>query len=184
MGSPRVPTGPGCSQPATWSTPCIARRSRRQVRAAWPRWTPSGTCATRPGSPPPRACPWGISPRPNGRPPRAPEHAASGRRLEGSLELEQPALALDTPAVPAERSPAAQDAVAGDDDRDRVGAQRVARRARAARAAGGARHLRVAQNPAVGDLRGHAQHAARERSDESPVERQVEPVPAPAEVLL
>ncbi len=68
---------------------------------------------------------------------------AAGR--DGALELEQPALALEASAVAAERAAAAQHAMAGDDDRDRVGAEGVAGRARAARAAGVGGDLAVAR---------------------------------------
>ena len=48
-------------------------RHGRGLRHARPRWTPSGTCATRPASTRPRTCPRATSPRPSG--PRAPDAA-------------------------------------------------------------------------------------------------------------
>ena len=53
-----------------------------------------------------------------------------------ALELQQVVLAVEAARVAAEAAAAAQHAVAGDDDRDRVGAERVAGGARAARVAG------------------------------------------------
>jgi thioredoxin reductase (NADPH) len=40
---PPRPTSRACSRPATCRIMCTARRSRRRVRAAWPRWMPSVT---------------------------------------------------------------------------------------------------------------------------------------------
>ncbi len=56
----------------------------------------------------------------------------------------------------------AQDAVAGDHDRDRIGAERVASCARAAGAAGLGRDLGIAEVAAVGDRGGHLKHAPPE----------------------
>ena len=50
---------PACSPPATSSTTRTARRSPPPARARRPRSTPSGTCATRPGSTRPRRMPKG-----------------------------------------------------------------------------------------------------------------------------
>ena len=47
MDAPPPPTVPACSPPATWSTTPTARRSPPREAAARPRWTRSGTCATR-----------------------------------------------------------------------------------------------------------------------------------------
>ena len=120
-----------------------------------------------------RRCPRAIWPRPSGRPRRAATLAPVERleRARRALELEQPALALEAAAVAAERAAAAQHAVAGIDDRDRVRAQGVARRARAARAAGVGGDLAVAEHAAVGDLRGHAPARA---GANGPIERPVE----------
>src|SRR5207302_10653564 len=104
--------------------------------------------------------------------------------LERALDLGQPALSLEPAAVAAKRAAAAQDAMAGDDDRDRVRAQRVAGSARAARAAGPAGHLRVAEHAAEGDARRGAQHAAGEGAAQRPVQRNVERAALPFEVLL
>ncbi len=59
-----------------------------------------------------------------------------GPSLQDALELEQLALDVEAATVATERAAAAEDAVAGDDDRDRVGAERGAGRSERPRAAG------------------------------------------------
>ena len=66
---------------------------------------------------------------------RGPRPRRSGRLRPGrerALELQQIALAIQPAAIAAECAPGAQDAVAGDHDRDRVGPERVAGRTGAA----------------------------------------------------
>ena len=77
-------------------------------------------------------------------------------------------------AVAAEGAAAAQHAVAGDDERDRVGAAGGAGGADRALVAGAARHLGVAAGLAVGDAGDRPQHPRRKPSLRLPVERQVE----------
>ena len=76
-----------------------------------------------------------------------------------------------------------QHAVAGHDDRDRVGAERVAGGAHGARAAGRVRHLLVGGELAVGDL-GRGSAPAGEAAGQLPVERQPEARAAALEVLV
>ena len=65
----RARSAPASSPPATSSTTRTARPSPPPARARRPRWTPSGTCATRRASSRPRACPRATSPRRSGRRP-------------------------------------------------------------------------------------------------------------------
>src|SRR5437867_11917213 len=75
-------------------------------------------------------------------------------RLPGGallLLVEQGALALQAPAVAAQRAVAADDAVAGDDDRNRVGGAGPGHGAGGGRLADGAGDLLVSAGSAVGD---------------------------------
>jgi hypothetical protein len=95
------------------------------------------------------------------------------------------ALALEAAGVAAEGAAAAQDAVAGDDDRDRVGAERVARGADRADVARGLGDAAVGARRAERDLCGRLEQAAGERAaDEREVDRQREVVAAAVEVLV
>src|SRR5207248_10261040 len=93
-------------------------------------------------------------------------------------------LALEASGVTPEASRRVQHAMAGNDDRDRVGPERVASRARAARAAGSGRHLLVRRDGPERDLARRLQHAAAEAAGQLPVELQLEPVASSGEVLL
>src|SRR4051794_19144295 len=89
---------------------------------------------------------WGANPRaPIGG------SALTELGLQRALQLEQRALALGAAGVAAQLAPRRPDAVAGDHDRDRVTAQRRARRAVGARVAGALGHLAVARVPAERD---------------------------------
>src|SRR5262245_11996660 len=70
------------------------------------------------------------------------------------------------------------------DDRNRVGAERVARGTDGPRAAGLAGDGGVGARRAEADPRGCAQHVAGEPAAERPVDRQVEGRTAPLEVLV
>ncbi len=79
-------------------------------------------------------------------------------------------LASRPPRVAAEAAAAAQHAMAGHDDRHRVGGQRRARGARRAGAAGARRDVAIGGRLAVRDLGRRAQHLAPEAAREAPVE--------------
>ena len=91
---------------------------------------------------------------------------------------------MDAAAVAAEGAAGAQHAVARDDDRDRVGAERVARGPRRARVSGLGRDPGVARYPAVGNRGGDAEDLARERPAQRPVEVELEQVSRAREVLV
>ena len=117
--------------------------------------------------------------RARGDPPD-PDH----RVLTGALEREQHALALGPAAVGAEPAGGRQHAVAGDDDRDRVGGAGGADRAHGPWVAGLARERAVGDDLAAVDLVvQRLEHRAPERAaDEREVDRQVEAVVVALEV--
>ena len=91
-----------------------------------------------------------------------------------ALQLEQRLLHRQPAAVAAEGAAGAQHAVAGDDDRDRVGAAGGAGGAHRSLVAGAGGDLRVAAGLAVGDAVDRPQRPAAEVLAQPPVERQVE----------
>ena len=102
-----------------------------------------------------------------------------------ALDREQQALALQAAGVAAQAAGAGEHAVARDDDRDRVGAQRAAGGAKGGRRAGGDRHVLVRARGAERDPRALLQHAAAKAlARQRPVQRQVEVLAAPVEVLV
>src|SRR3954469_11604909 len=96
--------------------------------------------------------------------------------VQYALQLQQAALHRQAAAVAAEGAARAQDAMTGDDERDRVAAARGAGGADGALVAGLARHLGVAAGLAVGDAVDCPQDPLAEAAAEPPVERQVEAV--------
>src|SRR4051794_34386462 len=86
--------------------------------------------------------------------------------------------------VAGELAAGADDAMAGDDDRDRVGAEGSARGPRGLRVAGGRGDLAVGRGLAEGDARGRLQDAAAELRVQRPVDRDVEVRPLVVEVLV
>src|SRR5258705_4207783 len=106
------------------------------------------------------------------------------RHLGATLELEQPALRLETSGVPAQRPVARDDAVAGDHDRDRVVPDRTGRGAVGLVVTRLVRDLRVGDELAVRDSRGDGPDLPLERRERRQVDGDVE-LPAPAaEVLI
>ena len=91
-----------------------------------------------------------------------------------ALELEQGRLRSRTAAVGAERSTATQDAVTGNDDRERIRRERGAGRAHRSRAPRAGGDVPVGGGLPVGDLGGGAQHLPPESVCEPPVERDLE----------
>src|SRR5918999_1071642 len=111
--------------------------------------------------------------------------AVSGRPLRpGALEAEQALLHVEPAAVAAEAAAGREHAVARDDERHRVRAERVPRGAGAPRAAGQGGDLRVRGVLAVRDRRGPAEPLALERPGEPPVDPEVEAPPPALEVLV
>src|SRR4029077_10979730 len=80
-------------------------------------------------------------------------------------------LAVQPTAVTSEDSPGAGHTVTRDDDRDRVGAERVADSAGGAWRSNRTRDLAVGRDCAVGNVGGAVEHAPAECPDEGPVER-------------
>src|SRR5215472_4828924 len=118
-------------------------------------------------------------------PARAGPSAFSSRSgADGALDPEQQPLALEPAAIAADTPARVQDPMAGDDDRDRVRAERVARGAIPTRAPGPPGDLLVARDASVGDPLRSAQDPPPKALAESPVEREVELVPPPREVLV
>src|SRR3989442_9607892 len=87
---------------------------------------------------------------------------ASGRHRDAALQLQQVPLRLETPGVAAERPVAGDDAVAGDHDRDRVVADRAGCGSVGLVVTGVVRDLRIGDQLAVWDARGHAEPLALE----------------------
>src|SRR5688572_11777796 len=71
------------------STTPTGRRSPPPARAVRPRWTPSGTCATPPRYPRPRACPRATWPRPSGPSRPSPSSRRPGRALGAPGRLQE-----------------------------------------------------------------------------------------------
>src|SRR5438552_907819 len=104
---------------------------------------------------------------------------------ERALELEEEALHLGSAAIVSDVPPGPDNAVARDDDRNRVGAAGRPRRANGASVAGEGRDLRVGERLAEADLAELIQHPAVERAVREPhVDLQVERSPAAREVLV
>src|SRR5947209_822584 len=98
---PAATRSPGSSGRARWPRRWPPRPVRRRSGSAWRQW-PSG--------------PTERTPTPAG-----PDHRPAGSGEEDvALQVEQPALAVDAAAVPGQLAVAADDAVAGNDDGDRV----------------------------------------------------------------
>src|SRR5712692_2887138 len=104
--------------------------------------------------------------------------------VEHPFDAQQQLLAVHPARVATEPTAGAKDAMAGDDDRDRVGAERVACGTRAVGAAGGRRDLPVRRDPAEGDLRRGPKDAAPEAGRERPVDPGAEPTATAGEVLV
>jgi hypothetical protein len=83
-----------------------------------------------------------------------------------------------------ERPVRPDDAVAGDHDRDRIRAERVARRAGGGRHARARRDLPVAADGAERDALGRGEDAALERCERREVDGELEPRALPGEVLV
>src|SRR5689334_17671574 len=104
---------------------------------------------------------------------------------DGALQAQQELLARDAAAVLAERAVRADDAVAGDDDRDGGRAARRAGRAHRARVSGVLGEVAVGADLAVADAAQALQAAALELApDEAEVDRQVEVLAPALEVLV
>ena len=195
-GRPTSPTG--CCRPCASSSAATRRRrpsqGGRPERRAGER--PSAPHVVEPGSSRSQNSVIWASSRSSKRsrnrcrtPARCVRRAAVGGAgqlgLPAALQLQEEALAVEPPRVPAHGPAGAQDAVAGHDDRDRVRAQRVPRGAPAARASRRDGHLGVGAGLAVRDPGRLAQHGARVAvGDERPVDRDLEVAPAALEVLL
>ena len=203
----RGPTCRACSPPATSSITPTARRSRPPDRAARRRSTPSGTCATRRACRARRGCRSATPQRRRGRRrPKATEtpratasrrrnrrrHAhptgrarlAPGAAVEGSLELEQEPLAVESRRRSRRSRPRRRGVPGGRGRPTGTGWRRArCRRARAARAARFRSDLAVAESSRRGSRRS-GQGPWRERADQRPVELERERAPLPGEVLV
>src|SRR5919199_1961286 len=100
------------------------------------------------------------------------------------LQIQQEALALEPAGVAAEATAGPQDAVAGHDDRHRVGAQCVAGSPHRPRAPGASRHLEIAGRRPVGYPGRGLEDLAREAAGERPVDAKLEAPPSTLEVLV
>src|SRR6185312_7825667 len=110
-------------------------------------------------------------------------HSVLAGRAHPPLVIEQPALSLEPAAVADETSRGADQAVAGDDDREGVAAVRQPRRTGGSRAADGGRQLAVGARLAIGDPEQRPPHDALELAPGEP-QGQLECRALAGEVLL
>src|SRR6185503_18985776 len=108
-----------------------------------------------------------------------------GRSLHGTLQLQKEALHLRAPAIVADLTAGTNDPVAGNDDRDRVRAQRSPCGPEGTGVARPLGRFGVGDHVAKRHPRGGPQHPPVEaRVAEAPVERQLEAAPPALEVLV
>ncbi len=107
-----------------------------------------------------------------------------GDRRQRPLEGEEPALPGRATGVSADVATGAEHPVARHHDRDRVGAEGVADRARSARPADALRQGAVGRRPPEGDPGGRRQDVSRDPAHQPPVELQLETGPFALEVLI
>src|SRR5262245_61555395 len=108
---------------------------------------------------------------------------AADQRRRRALELQELRLHRAAEGVVAPGPVAANDAMAGDDHRHGIGSERVAHRARRARAAYAARQGRVRIDLAELDAVGLREHASLEVADTIQIDRDREERPASGQVL-
>src|SRR6266571_4523162 len=109
---------------------------------------------------------------------------ATARAIErGALELEQPRLHPAAEGIVVPGAVASDDPVAGDEDRHRVGGERVADGARRTRPPGAARELRVRARLPILDLRGVAEDLRLERREAGEIQRHGEDGATAGEIL-
>lgn len=118
---------------------------------------------------------WVLDPKPPGR---------AGQYLGRLLQIEQAPLHLQAAGVTAEAAVAAEHAVAGDDERDRVARAGRAGGADRALVAGDAGEVGVGAGLAVGDRGDALAGAEEEAARQLPVDRQLEGVAAAGEVVV
>src|SRR3989441_6754790 len=109
---------------------------------------------------------------------------ATRRHLARAFQCEQAALGGEATGVAAQAAVGCDHPVARDDDRDRIGPERPARRARGALVPGALRHGRVRRQLPIGDARRRTEDASLERRESGEVHRDGERTALPGEVLL